>query len=242
MTRSTPLRSLVDLAVDVGPAVDGDGAQPDASGQRARARRAPARRAPGSGAARGPAAGPGGWPAPAGLGLPGRLGPLEQRHAEGEGLARAGLGLAADVAAGQGVGDGQRLNWKSADDSFIGQRFGEFLGDAEGLEGPRRLVGVVPRGRHRPVGADSGMRAGKASTDMDPLSLLCGGTVRRPEEWSSAPTHRPLPVVAPLLYQPRAVCRGPCAKVSRLTHRRPEGGDDDGQTRGGRHRPRVHPA
>ena len=67
---------------------------------------------------------PGGGPGT--LRLPGRLGPLQERHAEGEGLARARLGLAADVAAGQGVGDGEGLNWKSADDAFIGQRFGQF--------------------------------------------------------------------------------------------------------------------
>ncbi len=35
-------------------------------------------------------------------------------EAEGEGLARAGLGLAADVAAGEGVGDGERLDRERA--------------------------------------------------------------------------------------------------------------------------------
>ena len=43
----------------------------------------------------------------------GRLGladALEEREPEGEGLARAGLGLAAEVAAGEGVGDGEVLD------------------------------------------------------------------------------------------------------------------------------------
>ncbi len=152
------LAELGDLAIDVGPAVDGDGAQPDGAGQRhdhvvhlhgeLAGREQHEGQRPGRPAGRLAVA----------LRFAGRLGPLEQRHPEGQGLARTGLGLAADVAAGQRVGDGQRLNWKSADDSFIGQRFGEFLGDAEGLERPRRLVGVVPLDVS--VRGGSGVRAG----------------------------------------------------------------------------------
>ena len=120
-----PLAQLGHLAVDVGAAVDGDGPQPELLGQRGedvvhlhreltgrqqdecqRSRRAGGR----DGA----------------VCVPGGPGPLQERHAEGEGLARAGLGLAAHVTAGQRVGDGQGLNWKSADDAFIGQRLCEF--------------------------------------------------------------------------------------------------------------------
>ena len=120
-----PLAELGDLAVDVGTAVDGDGVQPEllrqrgqhvvhlhgelAGGEQDEGER-PGRAGGGAGTLR----------------LPGRLGPLQERHAEGEGLAGAGLGLAAHVASGQGVGDGQGLNGKRADDAFIGQRVGQF--------------------------------------------------------------------------------------------------------------------
>ena len=101
-TTSTPLAKRLDLALHVGAAVDGDephvpgasasggqlvvapGAASSRVGTSTRARRAP----------RGSAV----------------RDPLEDRQAEGQGLARAGLGLAADVAAGQGVGDGERLD------------------------------------------------------------------------------------------------------------------------------------
>ena len=103
------MRSLADLAVDVGPAVDRHRAQPQLLGQRSEDvvdldRELPGReedecqrprRAGGRTVA---------------LGVPGGLGPLQERHTEGEGLPRAGLGLAADVAAREGVGDGQGLN------------------------------------------------------------------------------------------------------------------------------------
>ena len=119
------LAELGHLAVDVGTAVDGDGVQPELLGQRGqdvvhlhgeltRREQDERQRLGRAGGRRGA------------LRLPGRLGPLQERHAEGEGLARARLGLAADVAPGQGVGDGQGLNWKSADDAFIGQRFVQF--------------------------------------------------------------------------------------------------------------------
>ena len=119
------LAQLGHLAVDVGAAVDGDGAQPERLGQRRQhvvhlhgqlaGRQQDERQR--SGRAGGPARV---------LRIPRRLGPLQERHAEGQGLARAGLGLAAHVAPGQGVGDGQGLNWKGADDAFIGQRLGQF--------------------------------------------------------------------------------------------------------------------
>ena len=46
--------------------------------------------------------------------------PLEERQAERQGLARAGLGLAADVAAGEAVGDGQGLDGKGSVDALGG--------------------------------------------------------------------------------------------------------------------------
>ena len=120
-----PLAQLGDLAVDVGPAVDRHRAQPELLGQRGEdvvdldrelpGREEDERQRPGRAGGRTGA-----------LGVPGGLGPLQERHAEGEGLSRAGLGLAAHVTARQGVGDGQGLNWKSADDAFVRQRLREF--------------------------------------------------------------------------------------------------------------------
>ncbi len=119
------LPELGDLPVDVGAAVDGDRVQSQLLGQRRQhvvdLHRELARREQYEGE-RPCRAGRGHWT----LRLSGRLGPLQQRHAEGEGLAGTGLGLAADVPTGQRVGDGQGLNWKSADDAFIGQRLREF--------------------------------------------------------------------------------------------------------------------
>ena len=68
----------------------------------------------------------------AGLGL---AGPLEEREAEGQGLARAGLGLAADVAAGEGVADGQRLDGERGVDAVGAQARDEIGRDAQRLEG-----------------------------------------------------------------------------------------------------------
>ena len=120
------LAQLGDLAVDVGAAVDGDGPEPEPLGQRGQDVVHLDGQLPGRAAGPGPAAGPGGWRRAVPLGVTRRLGPLQERQTEGQGLARAGLGLAAHVTPGQGVGDGQGLNWKSADDALIGQRFGEF--------------------------------------------------------------------------------------------------------------------
>ena len=59
---------------------------------------------------------------------------LEERHSESEGLPRPGLGLAADVAARQGVGHREGLNGKGAHDAFISERLDQFQGDTERLE------------------------------------------------------------------------------------------------------------
>ena len=69
---------------------------------------------------------------PAGLGP---LGPLEEGEAEGQGLPRARLRLAADVGAGQHVGDGEGLDGEGLADALVGQGGGEIGRHAEGGEG-----------------------------------------------------------------------------------------------------------
>ena len=106
-TMSTPCVQRLDLLLDAGAAVDGGEPQAARLGRAARARRAPGGPARGWARAR--------WPwARLGSALATRC---EQREAEGEGLARAGLGLAAHVAAGEGVGDGERLDGKGLVDA-----------------------------------------------------------------------------------------------------------------------------
>ena len=73
-------------------------------------------------------------PRVAGFGL---ADPAEQRQPEGEGLARAGLGLAADVAAGEGVGDGELLDREGFGDALAREGRDEVGGEAER---PRRLL------------------------------------------------------------------------------------------------------
>ena len=72
---------------------------------------------------------------PARLARLGGLEALEHRQAEGEGLARAGLGLAAHVAAGEGVGDREPLDGEGLGDALVGQDLHEAGGDAEVFEG-----------------------------------------------------------------------------------------------------------
>jgi hypothetical protein len=58
---------------------------------------------------------------PGASGLGGRCGhgALEERHAEGEGLPRAGLGLAAHVTTGQGIDHGHGLDGEGSVDSLL---------------------------------------------------------------------------------------------------------------------------
>ncbi len=59
---------------------------------------------------------------------------LEQWEPEGERLARAGLGFTAQVAAGEGVGDGEGLDGERFGDAVARKCGDEILGDAERLE------------------------------------------------------------------------------------------------------------
>ena len=59
---------------------------------------------------------------------------LEQRKPERERLARAGLGLAAEVAAGQGVGDREGLDRERFGDVVARERVDEIGWDAECFE------------------------------------------------------------------------------------------------------------
>ena len=70
-----------------------------------------------------------------GLARLGRLEPLDQREAEGEGLARPGLGLAAHVATGQAVGNREALDREGLGDPLLGEDLHQVRGDAEGVEG-----------------------------------------------------------------------------------------------------------
>ena len=56
---------------------------------------------------------------------------LQQRHAEGEGLAHAGAGLADQVVAGQRERQGQFLDGEGMLDAFVGERADDFVADAE---------------------------------------------------------------------------------------------------------------
>ena len=129
MITSTPAAQLLDLALDVGTAVDGHDAEPGLGGQRLEHLAHLHGQLTGGDEHQGP-----GTPR---LGGAGGHGPLEQRDAEGQGLARAGLGLAAHVPTGQGVGDGHGLDGEGVGDPLGGQGLDQGGVDAEG--GERRL-------------------------------------------------------------------------------------------------------
>ena len=59
----------------------------------------------------------------------------EEREPEGEGLARAGLGLAEHVAPGEGVGDGELLDGEGLRDALARQGRDEIGVEAEAREG-----------------------------------------------------------------------------------------------------------
>ncbi len=141
------LVELLDLALDVGTAVEDDGAPSRGVGQRLQDLghldgELPCRdqdEAPGPARGRGAQA-------------------HEQREAEGQRLARAGLGLAADVTAGDGVGDGDGLDREGGLDALRGQDGHQFGGHPQLLEGRGQnrfglggvlLGGTFNRGRHR---------------------------------------------------------------------------------------------
>ena len=77
--------------------------------------------------------------------------PLDQGEAEREGLARAGLGLAAHVAAGQGVGDAEALDGESCRQARSVEHGHQIRGHAQRRE---RLLFIVAHGSgraYRPV-------------------------------------------------------------------------------------------
>ena len=85
------------------------------------------------------------------MGRPGSAGGVRSSsgQAERQGLARAGLGLAADVPPGQGVGDGERLDREGMGDARRVQRLDQVGGKAEGLEcGPHVIGSRVSGARH----------------------------------------------------------------------------------------------
>ena len=129
---------LLDLALDVGSAVDGDGAQSGGLGQRfEHLAHLDGELTGGDEDER---------LGPTGLGRGGGHRALQQRHAEGQRLARAGLGLAADVAAGEGVLHGHGLDGERGMDALLLEGLDDGRVDAqlgEGLLRPGGLGGVV---------------------------------------------------------------------------------------------------
>ena len=65
----------------------------------------------------------------------GQLEPVQQRHAEAEGLAGAGARLADQVVAGERDRQGELLDREGADDADVGQRLDDLRLDVEVAEG-----------------------------------------------------------------------------------------------------------
>ena len=128
----------------------------------------------------------------------GGLDPLEHREPEGEGLARAGLGLAAHVAAGEGVGDGQRLHGEGRRAPHRLERGDEVGRNAQVGErlhcGPQGFRGVVRRPTAG-VPAPVARRPHSAPQDGRSAATSCGqptGSPPGPGDTPSgpAPDHR----------------------------------------------------
>ena len=90
------------------------------------------------------------------------LGPLQEGQAEGQGLARARLGLAAHVGAGQHVADGEGLDRGGLVDALFGEGGGEVGRHAEGGKchcgghwSPVCSVGLGPASAPQPMSASS---------------------------------------------------------------------------------------
>ncbi len=149
-TTSTPRVQRLDLRL-VGPAaVDGE-----RRGRRASCR--PASRSPATCTASsrvGTTTSACGLPATAAWSKPSSPGarhPVQQRDAEAEGLAGAGLGLADDVVAGQRDRQGHRLDRERAGDAGVGERVDDVRVDRE----------VGERGHGLGLGDDLGDRLGQ---------------------------------------------------------------------------------
>ena len=142
------LVQLLDLPLDVGPAVEDDGPATEGLGQRLEDLGYLNGQFPGGDEDEAPGA-PGGRGAQA----------HEEGQAESQGLARARLGLAADVAAGDGVGDGDGLDRERGFDPLGGEDGHQFGGHPQFLEGGGQnrfrfggvfvLGGTFDRGGHR---------------------------------------------------------------------------------------------
>ncbi|BEP12045.1 hypothetical protein acdb102_03560 [Acidothermaceae bacterium B102] len=128
-----------------------------------------------------------------GAAVAGSVDPLEDRHAEGQRLAGAGAGLADDVLAGEGQGNGQSLD-------------GERLDDADGLEG---IAGLLPyaeiaeraQGKRLSKSGRVGAKSGSARA-----ALLAG---RRPDQRSAqAREQRPGDRTAAVVLNPEVSVTG----------------------------------
>jgi hypothetical protein len=178
-----PLLQRGHLAVEVGAAVDGHHPAATTGGERGE------RGVHLHGELTGGHEHEAGGPAPLGVGHP-----VHEGDAEGEGLAGARLGLAADVASGQPVGDGQGLDREGGLDALAGEGVDEIGGYAEVLEGDHRVG--VPEGRGmRRRGRSPAIRyrsATSGATDGGPL----GQAYRRRWPPERAATGTAGPVVA----------------------------------------------
>ena len=97
---------------------------------------------------------------------------LEQGQAEGQGLARAGLGLAADVATGDGVGDGDGLDREGGLDPLGGEGWSAVRPPPV----PRRsggLVGIAGSGSADSSPSSEGVRSWRSSFSFS--LFVCGG-------------------------------------------------------------------
>ncbi len=119
---------------------------------------------------------------------PGPADPGDERDAEGQGLARAGGGPTADVAAGEGGRDGGRLDRERLGDALLGETRGDVGGDAE--VGERDRQETAPVKQWRPIGAP-GRRPDRpplrsARSDRAASRLLPERRGRRGEEVSKS--------------------------------------------------------
>ena len=175
----------LDLRLVGAAAVDGEDADAAAAAGASRGRRPPGRPARGWGRRRGPAA----CPASA-SGVEPLVGrgddPLQQRDAEAERLAGAGLGLADDVVAGQRDRQGHRLDRERVGDAGLGQRrddVGVHVEVGEGLWS-RRWTGWAGRARQRQarrLDEVSVMRCSRSGRASRGLRVAAGGVASRSE-------------------------------------------------------------
>ena len=123
------------LGLNGGPAVEGIDAQVDHPGQRPQNIDDLPGQLPGGGQHQGPGVGLGrAW-----------FDGLEEGQAEGQGLARARLRLAAHVPTGDGIGDGLFLDRERFDDALLGEDVGKRFSNAQLCEALHLLLLVEVR-------------------------------------------------------------------------------------------------